>query len=405
MYAKYNYLTTATLLNVANDVIAILTGETNKANLSAGCDQTNTSILNTYTNAGWALHDRTANSIGTCTITNASPAVINKGTSSSLANDMPIAFTTTGGLPTGLSVGTTYYVVNVASGTCNVAATVGGAAINTSSAGSGTHTLWSGRLAILKAAVVDDGTFYKYIGLDTTNTAFFQLHEYESWNATTHALTNQSIALGTTQQQQLTIGSGTPSLIIGASARMCAFQSTIAAGIGASNANEWTGVFERSRLAPWDTVANAYPPVVLTTGNQLGASNSTPSYSACPRYKNPAGGDYTTTNATLLPALMGYSGKIASGTGGVALASGSNVITAKIPDGVGGFYCPLNDIQYRNSANQFPGGSISTISDAWLGPAYPANLDEVTYNGKTYVFWQNSNASTTITANLVIPKG
>lgn len=77
---------------------------------------------------------------GTVTISNATPAVITKA-SHGYSNGMPIIFTTTGSLPTGLSINTRYYVVNAASGTFNVEATVGGEAIATSSAGSGTHTV------------------------------------------------------------------------------------------------------------------------------------------------------------------------------------------------------------------------------------------------------------------------
>lgn len=77
---------------------------------------------------------------GTCTITNASPGVVTYAGNGSIPGT-PVVFTTTGALPTGLTAGTTYYVkTNVTADTFTVAATVGGTAINTSSAGSGTHT-------------------------------------------------------------------------------------------------------------------------------------------------------------------------------------------------------------------------------------------------------------------------
>jgi hypothetical protein len=52
----------------------------------------------------------------------------------------PITFTTTGALPTGLAVGTIYYVLAPLTDSFNLAATVGGAAINTSGSQSGVHT-------------------------------------------------------------------------------------------------------------------------------------------------------------------------------------------------------------------------------------------------------------------------
>jgi hypothetical protein len=77
----------------------------------------------------------------TVTISNASPAVIS-WTAHGLSVNQPVIFTTTGALPTGLTAGTTYYVISAGFGAnaFEVSATVGGSAINTSSAGSGTQT-------------------------------------------------------------------------------------------------------------------------------------------------------------------------------------------------------------------------------------------------------------------------
>lgn len=77
---------------------------------------------------------------GTVTISNASPGVITY-TNNGLMPNTPIVFTTTGALPTGITAGTTYYVLtNLDANTFTISATVAGAAINTSSAGSGVHT-------------------------------------------------------------------------------------------------------------------------------------------------------------------------------------------------------------------------------------------------------------------------
>lgn len=76
-------------------------------------------------------------------ISNASPAVVTY-TNTFAAND-PVVFSTTGALPTGLTVGTTYYVgaSGLSGSAFSVSATAGGALINTSSAGSGTHSVTS----------------------------------------------------------------------------------------------------------------------------------------------------------------------------------------------------------------------------------------------------------------------
>ena len=79
--------------------------------------------------------------VTTVTISQASPGVITKVAHGLAAND-PVVFTTSGTLPTGLTAGTKYFVKTVLDAdTFTVSATAGGAAINTSSAGSGTHSM------------------------------------------------------------------------------------------------------------------------------------------------------------------------------------------------------------------------------------------------------------------------
>lgn len=75
----------------------------------------------------------------TITVTIATPGVVT-WTSHVLENGDPVVFTTTGALPTGITAGTTYYVINKAANTFQIAATVGGTAINTTGSQSGVHT-------------------------------------------------------------------------------------------------------------------------------------------------------------------------------------------------------------------------------------------------------------------------
>lgn len=80
----------------------------------------------------------------TVTITNATPGVFTNATNTTgYYNGMPILFTTNGTLPLGLTPSTIYFVSNLGTDGASkyrVSATSGGSAINTTSAGSGTHT-------------------------------------------------------------------------------------------------------------------------------------------------------------------------------------------------------------------------------------------------------------------------
>ncbi len=101
-------------------------------------------ILNGYADSsttGWTAYNDTQ----TVTITIATPAVFTVGSTTGLYVGMPVTFTTTGALPTGLVSGTTYFISAIPSGTTfRVSATLGGADVNTSGTQSGVHTFRPG---------------------------------------------------------------------------------------------------------------------------------------------------------------------------------------------------------------------------------------------------------------------
>ena len=106
----------------------------------------NAAIVNalsaTFVASAWKAGNTTVtNTDGrqTVTITIASPAVVT-ATGHSLQNGDVIQLYTTGALPTGLSTGINYYVVNRATNTFQLSLTSGGSAINTSGTQSGTHS-------------------------------------------------------------------------------------------------------------------------------------------------------------------------------------------------------------------------------------------------------------------------
>ena len=75
----------------------------------------------------------------TVSISIATPAVVTLSTA--LTNGTTISFTTTGALPTGLSIGTTYYVRNVSGLTCNLSTSPAGGLVTTTGTQSGVHSL------------------------------------------------------------------------------------------------------------------------------------------------------------------------------------------------------------------------------------------------------------------------
>jgi hypothetical protein len=75
----------------------------------------------------------------TVSISVASPAVFTSVVT--VATGTPFTLSTSGTLPTGLTPGVTYYAIASTGTSFNVSLTAGGAAINTTGAGSGTHDI------------------------------------------------------------------------------------------------------------------------------------------------------------------------------------------------------------------------------------------------------------------------
>jgi len=100
-------------------------------------------VKSTDTTRRWVgSFENKGNVSSTVTISNGTPCTITWNSNPAI-NNMPVVFTSTGTLPSGLVAGTTYYVASLGlidTNTFNVSATPGGALINTTTTGSGTHT-------------------------------------------------------------------------------------------------------------------------------------------------------------------------------------------------------------------------------------------------------------------------
>ena len=143
------------------------------------------------------------NPAATVTMTIASPCVVTH-TNHGQADGAEVIFTTTGTLPTGIVAGTTYYVKSPAASTYNVAATPGGAAINTSGSQSGVHTATVGEIGyfheyaidfggVIEAAIIKDATLDE--GVLHTTTAIGTGSDSSNVLYSTAARTNVAVKL------------------------------------------------------------------------------------------------------------------------------------------------------------------------------------------------------------------
>jgi hypothetical protein len=250
---------------------------------------------------------------------------------------------------------------------------------------------------VFRSPVVDDATFYKYMYISASNAGTLGLACPESQNNSTHAKTNDfPLNNSSTYASRFSVAGQVGTFHISCSSRHYAHHSISNYGIGGSTAGGWEATLERSRRSPWDTVAAGYPP--CQTVSSYGALLNTAYTGRISRIKT-ATGDVLNVAGYL--AIIGYS----PGNTGLLLFS-SNAVIARVPDGLGGYYTVLNELFLLSAPGAgFLGGSISSICDIWLGPSSAQHLDEIIYNSKNYVAWQNTPSPSTQGGFSFFPKG
>jgi hypothetical protein len=365
-----------------HDIVLVLTGTTSVGSLSAHVDSVNTFLSAAYTSAGLTLVDPCASSLGTVTFSNVGGNLtMNKGTTALLFAGMPV--TIHGGVaPTGTVDNTTYYVctVGLTTAACTFSTTyanaMAGVPITYIDAGSGTIAGWSGLIQVISVPVYDggvSGTDVNYIIVYGASN-YVTLGAAEGWNTNTHIGTN-TIAPASNSGY---VGSNAGGIFtIGAATAFSIYANGYSATV-TGNATYVSFVSQKVRTSAWDTPSAGYPtitPVAFNNVSVLGAPTRT-IVGGPATYSIP----FNTAANTYYP-------------------------NAKVKDGVGGFYAPLNDVAVgqNSTGGAVALGSLSTWSDIWGSITYPASYDEISVGGKTYVYLQGSILGAI--PGICVPKG
>lgn len=296
MYTKYIYNTGATQADILADIVAVLTGETDKNNLSASCNKTNTTITSIIP-AGWTVHDASAGTNMKC----------------------------------------------------------------------------------LKAVISDDGATYKYIVIDLSNSGYILSKGYETWNATNHTGTNLCYYSDQTTSGQRWTNGGAGTLYIFSSVRFIYIWSEYSTTYGSSWASSGTGLFERTRAIPIDTVAYGLPKWFLSAGTFGYDLFNNGNNSFVPRIINKSKTELTTSNAYVIPTPIPYTTTI----------DGASML---VP-GASADYVPFFPIYVNGQRQGYPAGpmpaawgEISSLCDVWVVPRTTCNhLDTVSKGDENYI--------------------
>lgn len=144
-------------------------------------------------------------SLGTCTITVASPGVISLASHGLIAGDS-VQFSTSGALPTGINAGVTYYVIatGLTSGAFQISATLAGSAINTTGTQSGTHTLFRNTPVAIGDNDTRIPTAAQVLNIPTTGQKAGLAGSLGSPSAQNLFLTQENVSVAGVDQSQIT---------------------------------------------------------------------------------------------------------------------------------------------------------------------------------------------------------
>lgn len=250
-----------------------------------------------------------------------------------------------------------------------------------------------------RAPLADDPAKYKFMVVDMNTSGYIITKLWDGWDAVVHNGTGKNMAYwsDSTLYCQRWPATGTaPNLTASMGGRLdisasqyhalfFSFQNSV---FGSSTGASPSGIMERTRRSPWDTVlmgqARGYNPVVW--GN-LGLVSGT----TAPFYSN------ILPNASGVDQFGGTAGNVATaaymitpfgantGPGVTALHQLPNAI---VPNAVLVSQHLLIPFGCMNPTYGFIGGDISSLCDVWLATYnYGGTYDELAITGASYVIW------------------
>lgn len=200
------------------------------------------------------------------TITIDTPGVLT-ATAHNLVNGRAITLATTGALPTGYALSTTYYVINAAANTLQLSLTRGGGAINTSGSQSGTHTVTTVAMSLLVSAqdaspqglAISVGGDQVYM-LGAVSKTAYQYTLTTALDILTASYANKSLLVGTEDSTPngIWMDSGSDYLYMVGAVSKAVYQYTVTAG------DISTGVYPKSSYALADRVTVINPSLIIS---------------------------------------------------------------------------------------------------------------------------------------------
>jgi len=354
MYAKYVYQAGATVANILNDVVLILTGTTDKTLLSTGpgmAAPNTVAQIDTYINvssktSGWIKHSTTFS--GTNAIVLRAPLDVSNVTSVDL-------------------------------GTINQ-------------------------------------TQYKFCEVLCYDNYKIGLRLCEYATTVNPAVFTNKIALSSMQNGDQPLNTTTGGyVLISASETHIALYGFVAINSipygNASNGYNASYVFERTRISPYDTNSAGYPPVVqagiFISGYSIALNSGAFSKPWFPRIKG-----IVSDSLGVNPFLSSQASSCSSFTISHRAVNSQQATypenTTKTMDASGNLVHVLHPIYVRKDSHEiaFLGGELSTFSDIWFTTfGFGNNEDEVIVNGNTYVIWKEYVGSYPSGCSIAVRKG
>lgn len=275
--------------------------------------------------------------------------------------------------------------VNNLSTSCNKTNTTITASVR--AAGWSVHDASAGTNAqVLKAAIADNESQFKYLRLSTNASGYLIASLYEDWDADAHSGTNMAYSSETSGSlQQVNLDTG-GRIEISSSARHACFFGKTFGGSWGSNSLYPTCIFERTRLSVWDTASAGYLPAIFTNGPISTGYE-------CRRLNSDTGLNITSNNAIVNIFTTLPSTGVSIIVNDIAILNGNaQPVYPAVPFG------------YGKEDEWHLGGWVSSLADMFLLQRYSVCNGDVFYiNNNEYVVW--SYGTSYLAGTVAVRKG
>lgn len=279
---------------------------------------------------------------------------------------------------------------------------VGTSIISTVAGGWAMHDDVSAIKKVIKAPISDDPSKFKYVVFEVVSSAYILFEFYKSWNNVAHTGVRYRRYLDTVEQPvgayntantagyAFSAGQQSGNIFVSSSTNHIAIQGTYNTGVSTIGMSLFS---ERTRMSPWDTVANGYDPIIYTATSSHGLSYTSQKSINSPVGPLSSSSDYDFSSAHNNMGMMHLSTSVSATANAPSYTQQNIAIPDTILNGAKASVIPLISFGCHSMQYGHFGGEISSKCSIYLCPSTGQHNDLITVGGVNYRIWSGNGSA------------